>query len=120
MRYRLVFTLGLVFTASELNAGPNAMHDQMMALNEATRARALGAAVDAPRSPCIGRRSAYKGMDQRSVAFWRVDCTNGHSYLIGIEPDRQGNTKSVDCSMSRMLERLAGQRGKKDLCFDDW
>jgi hypothetical protein len=91
-----------------------------MALNEATRTRALAAVVDEPGSPCVGRSSAYKGMDQRGVAFWRVDCRNGRSYMVGIEPDRQGSTKTVDCALSRMLERLAGQAGKKNLCFDPW
>lgn len=91
----------------------NEAHRPLLALSPDQQVRALVAVVSSSGYTCKGRSVEFKGIETpRDRAFWRVDCSGGQSYLVGIDSDAAGSTGVLPCSVS------AAMGG--DTCFVKW
>lgn len=81
----------------------NAAHNGLMALSQTDRVLVLAKLVSGSDyrfgSRCIGRSLEHKATDGTGRAFWRVDCSDGKSYMVQIFPDAEGSTTIVPCSL---------------------
>lgn len=106
------FTAALALTASG-TVFANEAHNRLLRLPAAARTTTLAEVVRSSGNACAGISSEYKGSDKSGQAFWRIDCSNGKSFLVGIANDRVGSTKVLPCSLMQALT-------KKDTCFERW
>jgi hypothetical protein len=74
------------------------------------QAQALGQAVETSGDSCTGVKAVHKGMTE-GRALWRVDCSNGSSYLVTIEDDAEGSAKVLSCAVAKAIGAD---------CFADW
>jgi len=89
-------------SASSSSGSGNPAHDMLKALSNRQQAQALGQSVETSGDSCTGVKAVHKGMaDGR--ALWRVDCSNGNSYLVTIEDDAQGTTKVLSCAVAKAI-----------------
>ncbi|WP_158913126.1 hypothetical protein [Caulobacter sp. S45] len=88
----------------------NPSNDALLARALEDRPAILAATV---KKGCRGERAYYQGIghkgDAVGKAFWNVACTNGHAYMLQIEPDKHGTAEVMDC---RFLKAI-----KADQCF---
>ncbi len=80
----------------------NPSHDQLLAFSASERAEALGKAVD---DECVGKDSFFMGIGKDLCAYWSVRCSNGKNYLVTIEADAKGSTKTLDCGFLKVIAK---------------
>ncbi|HEV8676020.1 MAG TPA: hypothetical protein VGX21_18445 [Methylomirabilota bacterium] len=101
-----------VVATNVATAFANDAHEQLRKLPAATRTHALATTATSAGFACAGASSEYKGMDKDRRAYWRVDCSNGQSYMVSIDDDKAGSTKVVSCALMRKVGA--------DTCFVKW
>jgi len=69
----------------------NPIHDALKTMSSLQQAEALGRFVEITGDACTGMKAAFKGMTSDGTARWRVDCSNGQSYLVVIENDPEAS-----------------------------
>jgi hypothetical protein len=79
--------------------GRNPAHDQFVKLTMANRLEAFRRI----ETGCTHRDHEWLGIANDNSSYWRLDCAGGTAYLIRIQGDAQGTTKSVECSVLRAI-----------------
>ena len=82
-----------------MSTGALAAHDFLEAMTGQQQAQVLAKVVETSGDACTGRKAVFKGMTPHDRAVWRIDCTNGNSYLVTIENDADGSTKVLSCAV---------------------
>ncbi len=90
--------------AKNSNKTGNVANDRLLALGEVQQAAMLGQVVG---EGCIGETAFYDGIGKkggaRKKAFWSVRCTDGNSYMVEIDPDANGSTQVLECSVMKAV-----------------
>ena len=79
--------------------GRNPTHDKLIKLTMAKRLEAFRRI----ESDCAHRDHEWLGIATDDSSYWRLDCANGEAYLIRIQADSQGTTKTIECSTFRAI-----------------
>lgn len=85
----------------------NVAHDRLSALPPSQQAAMLGRVVG---EGCQGRDAFFMGLNTlapgKSQVFWSVRCTNGKGYQVSIEPDSNGSTRVLECSVLKAFAKV--------------
>lgn len=103
----------IILTALSLStAGANPGHDQVFAMSESARAKALTQFLHASSEPCGSvNRTFYQGSTRSGDAVWHLGCSNGEAYALTIKNDAEGSTKLLNCKVLKRVK--AGECFKK-------
>jgi hypothetical protein len=84
--------------------GRNPSHDRLRTLARNLRNDAF---TKINHERCQVNDHEWLGLYRRdSTSFWRIDCTNGKAFMLGIEADATGSAKTVDCQVSRAIANV--------------
>jgi hypothetical protein len=87
----------------------NPARDSLEAMTGQQQAQVLGQVVQTSGDACTGEKAVFKGVTPHDRAVWRIDCTNGNSYLVTIENNAEGSTKVLSCAVKAIgAECFAG------------
>ena len=89
----------MVGTIVCMSTGALAADDSLDAMTGPQQAQVLAKVVETSGDACTGRKAVFKGVTPHDRAVWRIDCTNGNSYLVTIEDDAKGSTKVLSCAV---------------------
>jgi hypothetical protein len=84
----------MVGTIVCMSTGALAANDSLEAMTGSQQAQVLAKVVETSGDACTGRKAVCKGVTPHDRAVWRIDCTNGNSYLVTIEDDAKGSTRA--------------------------
>ena len=52
---------------------------------------------------CPPGKFAYRGMDENMKAYYHVMCGDNIDFLVAIEPNETGSSRTVNCGMMRLM-----------------
>jgi hypothetical protein len=82
----------------------NPSHDQFLGLSDSERNVVFTLLVQSSGSACPAvTRNFHQGMDSSNSSFWNVSCSNGSSYVVMIEADAEGSSKTLDCAVMTLV-----------------
>jgi hypothetical protein len=106
MRLRLTAIGAFAAVLWSLGAGPaaaagsgNPTNDKLLALSEQQQAAALAKGIG---HGCVGKRAFAMGVNPsgkaKGYAYWSIECVDGRSFAVQIQPNAKGSSMVVDCA----------------------
>jgi hypothetical protein len=86
----------------------NPANKKLLGLSERDRAVTLAYFLRASGEKCPkATRVFYQGESKRfGTASWSVTCSNGESWSIGVNDDREGSTKILNCRVLKAIAKV--------------